>query len=330
MAPTFDHTTKSSELVALYAPLITGKVILVTGVSTGGLGERYVKQVATANPGLFILAGRSLPKLEAIKADLNATHPDIKVKVITLDLLSFANVRTAAATVNSWDDVPQIDLLVNNAGIMAVPYSKSEDGFESQFQTNHLSHFLFTNLIIDKILASKAPRIVTVSSNVHRIGHIRWTDYNFGDGERYQRWLSYGQSKTGNALMGLSLAEKLGSRGLVSFPMCPGTSYTNLSAHGSSDFASFAADLTEMDHIYGNKWGCGMGELHFKDPDQSVATHVFASFDTSIVGQNGAFVSDCHIADQADEEIYPWANNKIDAERLWKLSEKLVGQTFSY
>lgn len=170
---------------------------------------------------------------------------------------------------------------------------------------------------------------MTVSSNVHRIGHTRWADYNFGDGERYQRWLSYAQSKTGNALMGLSLAEKLGSRGLLSFSMCSGTSYTSLSAHGVSDLASFAADLTKMD-MYGNKWGCGMGELHFKDPDQSVDTHVFASLDMSIVGQNGAFMSDYHITDQTKEEVYPWATNKIDAERLWKLSEKLVGRVFSY
>ncbi|OAQ61112.1 short-chain dehydrogenase [Pochonia chlamydosporia 170] len=330
MAPNFDYTTKASELVAWYAPFITGKVILVTGVSTGGLGERYVKQVAAAKPSLFILTGRSISKLEAVKADLNAVLPEIKVKIVSMDLLSFADVRKAAATVNSWDDVPHIDILVNNAGIMAVPYSKSEDGFESQFQTNHLSHFLFTNLLIEKVLASTAPRIVTVSSNVHRVGNIRWEDYNFGDGQRYQRWLSYGQSKTGNALMGLSLAEKLGSRGLLSFPMCPGTSYTNLSAHGAADFAAFAADLTDMDNIYGNKWGCGMGELQFKDPDQGVATHVFASFDTSIAGQNGAFVTDCHIADQAKEEVYSWATSKVDAERLWKLSEKLVGQEFKY
>jgi hypothetical protein len=129
--------------------------------------------------------------------------------------------------------------------------------------------------------------------------------------------------------MGLSLAEKLGSRGLLSFSMCSGTSYTSLSAHGVSDLASFAADLTKMD-MYGNKWGCGMGELHFKDPDQSVDTHVFASLDMSIVGQNGAFMSDYHITDQTKEEVYPWATNKIDAERLWKLSEKLVGRVFSY
>ena len=330
MAPTCNEETRASDLVRHYGPQISGKTILVTGVSPGGLGDSFVKQVAVAHPATFILAGRSIPKMQGLIDELSNTNPRIKVKPLALNLLSFADVRKAAETVNSWSDVPNIDVLVNNAGIMAVPYKLTEDGFESQFQTNHLSHFLFTNLIMGKILASPAPRVVLVSSGVHRVGHIRWSDYNFNEGKTYQRWLSYGQSKTANALMGLALAERLGSRGLLAFPLCPGVSPTNLSAHGKDDFVAFAADLTEMDSIYGNKWFAGMGELKFKDLDQGAATHVFAAFDTSIVEHNGAFISDCHIADPNKEEVYSWATSKTDAERLWKLSEKLVGQEFNY
>ncbi|KAE8408608.1 hypothetical protein BDV37DRAFT_278618 [Aspergillus pseudonomiae] len=330
MAPTFNAETRASDLVRHYGPNISGKTILITGVSPGSLGESFVKQVAVAQPAVFILAGRSIPKMQGLVDELNSTHPGIKVKPLTLNLLSFSDVRKAAETVNAWPDVPHIDVLVNNAGIMAVPYKLTEDGFESQFQTNHLSHFLFTNLIMGKVLASPAPRVVLVSSGAHRAGHIRWSDYNFNEGKTYQRWLSYGQSKTANALMGLSLAERLGSRGLVAFPMCPGTSFTNLSAHGKDDLAALAADLTEMDNFYGNKWLWGMKELKFKDLDQGVATHVFAAFDTGIVQHNGAFLSDCHVADPDKEEVYPWATSKVDAERLWKLSEKLVGQEFDY
>jgi NAD(P)-dependent dehydrogenase (short-subunit alcohol dehydrogenase family) len=280
MAPTCNHETRASELVRHYAAQIAGKIILITGVSPGSLGESFVKQVAAAQPTIFIMASRSIPKMQGLIDELSITHPSIKVKPLALNLLSFADVRKAAETVNSWTDVPHIDVLVNNAGIMAVPYRQSEDGFESQFQTNHLSHFLFTNLVMGKILASKTPRVVTVSSGVHRVGHIRWSDHNFNEGKHYQRWLAYGQSKTANALMGLSLAEKLGSRGLLSFPMCPGVSFTNLSAHGMDDLASFSADLTEMDNLYGNKSLWGMAEMKIKDLDQGVATHVFAAFDT--------------------------------------------------
>jgi NAD(P)-dependent dehydrogenase (short-subunit alcohol dehydrogenase family) len=316
--------------VSYYSIQITGKTILITGTSPGSLGESFLKQVAIAKPTMFILAGRSIPKMQGLVDELNVKHPEIKVKPLALNLLSFTAVRKAAETINSWADVPHIDVLVNNAGIMAVPYAQTEDGFESQFQTNHLSHFLFTNLLMGKILASKAPRVVIISSGVQRVGHIRWTDYNFNEGKHYQRWLAYGQSKTANALMGLALAEKLGSKGLLSFPMCPGVSYTNLSAHGSSDYAAFSTDLTEMDIIYGNKWLWGMADMFVKDIDQGAATHVFAAFDTSIKEHNGTFLSDCHIADQDQEEVYSWAVSKADAESLWKLSEKLVGQEFKY
>ncbi|KAI9151299.1 short-chain dehydrogenase [Paramyrothecium foliicola] len=324
MTPTYDRNTRASDLTRHYAPQITGKTILITGVTPGGLGASFVKEVAATEPAILILAGRSIPKFQAVIDELNASHPRIKVKPLTLNLLSFSDVRKAAETVMSWEDIPHIDVLVNNAGIMAVPYHKSEDGFESQFQTNHLSHFLFTNLIMAKVLASETPRIVIVSSGMHRIGNIRWSDINFNEGKHYQRWLAYGQSKTANALMGLALAEKLGSKGLLSFPICPGVSFTNLSAHAQEDFAAFTEDLTQMDNMYGNKWLSGMAELHVKDHDQGAATHVFAAFDTGINKHNGAFLSDCHIADPNKEEVYSWATSKIDAERLWKLSEELV------
>lgn len=330
MTPSLDRNTRASELVTHYAPRILGKTILITGVSPASLGESFVKQVAVGRPAMFILAGRSIPKMQGLIDEIGHAHPDITVKPLVLNLASLKDVRRAAEQVNTWTDVPHIDVLVANAGIMAVPYQRTEDGFESQFQTNHLGHFLFTNLIMEKILASKAPRIIVVSSNVHRVGNIRWTDYNFNEGENYQRWLAYGQSKTANALMGLSLAEKLGSRGLLSFPLCPGVSYTNLSAHGADDLVSFAADLTEMDRAYGNKWLWGMADLQVKDLDQGAATHVFAAFHDSISRFNGAFLSDCHVADPVEEEVYSWAVSKVDAERLWKLSEKLVGQKFEY
>ncbi|KAI8310971.1 hypothetical protein K4K59_007748 [Colletotrichum sp. SAR11_240] len=330
MAPTCNSNTTASELVQFHAPRIAGKTILVTGPSPGSLGESFITQVAAGKPGTVILASRSVTKMQPVADALKTAHPDIIVKLLPMDLMSFGSVRKAAETVMSWADVPVIDLLVNNAGIMAVPYKLTEDGFESQFQTNHLSHFLFTNLIIKKILAAKTPRVVFVSSNCHRVGNIRWTDYNFNEGKNYQRWLAYGQSKTANALTALALARKLGGKGLLSFGMCPGVSFTNLATHGLQDQDAFSADLTEMDHIYGNKWLFGMADMQIKTLDQGAATHVFASFDEAIKGQNGAFLSDCHVADPALEEVYSWATSEVDAKRLWELSEKLVGQVFRF
>jgi NADP-dependent 3-hydroxy acid dehydrogenase YdfG len=175
------HASKATihQLVKEYTSIIKGKTILTTGVSPGGLGALFVDAIAVAEPKLAILAGRNINKLQQTADDLASKHPNLKTKLVTLDLSSLSSVRSAAEKVNRWSDVPKIDVLVNNAGIMATDFGLTEDGFESQFASNHLGHFLFTNLIINKILASEAPRIVSVSSNGHRLGPIRWGDSNF-------------------------------------------------------------------------------------------------------------------------------------------------------
>jgi len=174
--------TTGAELVKEFAAEIKGKAILVTGVTPGGLGAIFAETIAKAQPSTIVLAGRNKDKIKATTDAIQSANPDVKVKVLELDLGSFSAVRRAAETINSWDDVPHIDVLVNNAGIMAVDFGLTEDGFERQFGTNHLGPFLFTNLIMGKIRASDMPRIIVVSSDGHRLGVIRWTDYNYGVG----------------------------------------------------------------------------------------------------------------------------------------------------
>lgn len=171
--------TTGQELVAKYSSQIHGKVVLATGVSPGGLGAHFLQAIAAGKPKLIILAGRDAQKCRVTADSIIAEYPGIKTKILALDLSSLANVRAAAQEVLTWLDVPFIDILVNNAGIMATPFSLSTDGYESQFASNHLGHFLFTNLIMPKILASLTPRVVTVSSGGHRYGGVRFSDINF-------------------------------------------------------------------------------------------------------------------------------------------------------
>ncbi|EGY23538.1 hypothetical protein VD0002_g7903 [Verticillium dahliae] len=208
--PIFDQDTKASDLVRHYAASIVNKTILVTGVSPSGLGDSFIRQIAPSKPAKLILAGRLPTKFQKLIDEIASTHPEIEIKSLELDLASFSNVRKAAEMVITSPDISHIDVLVNNAGVMVVPFSLTEDGFETQFQPCHLGHFLFTNPIMNKILASKEPRIVNISSNGHRLGTMRWTDYNFSDGKYYEKWAASGQAKTANILMGMSLAEKLG------------------------------------------------------------------------------------------------------------------------
>lgn len=180
MASTYNAETNGSQVVSDLADQIKGKVILTTGVTPGGLGGTFVEAIAKAKPSLLILAGRNTANIQKAADAITAAHSDVAVRILQLDLGSLVSVREAAAQVNSWDDVPSVDVLVNNAAIMATKFSLSPEGVENQFATNHLGPFLFTNLIIEKILASKCPRIVNVGSDGHRFHPIRFDDYNFG------------------------------------------------------------------------------------------------------------------------------------------------------
>lgn len=179
MVSSYNATTTVAELVADLAAQIKGKVILTTGVSPGGLGAIFAEAIAKAQPAVLILAGRNPARVGETAKAVRTVNPGVNVRTLTLDLVSLDKVRQAAAEVNSWDDLKHIDVLVNNAGIMATEYTQSPDGFEGQLATNHLGPFLFTNLIMGKILATNKPRIVNVSSDGHRLHPIRFFDYNF-------------------------------------------------------------------------------------------------------------------------------------------------------
>lgn len=177
MAP-YNASSTADDVIQDVAQHVTGKVILTTGVSPTGLGAAFCQAIAKASPKLLILAGRSPARVEETAKAITSQYPNVAVRALTLDLANLAQVREAAKQMNAWTDVDRIDVLVNNAGIMAKPFELI-DGVESQFLTNHLGPFLFTNLIMDKILKSDSPRVVCVSSDGHRLSHIRFDDYNF-------------------------------------------------------------------------------------------------------------------------------------------------------
>ena len=179
MSPPYTSQTTASELVVNLTDHITSKTVLITGVSPNGLGSAFAHAIAKASPRLLILAGRDLTRTRETAEALATQFPDVQTRLLQLDLGSLRAVREAAATVNSWEDVPAIDVLVNNAGIMAVEYGLSMDGVEQQFATNHLGHFLLTNLIMEKLLKAEGPRVVSVSSDGHRFGGVRFDDLGF-------------------------------------------------------------------------------------------------------------------------------------------------------
>ena len=232
------QTALASTIAADNVANIKGKIVLTTGVTQGGLGATFVETIAQYQPRLLILAGRSQQKVSATEEKIksNSESPDVATRFLPLDLSSQASVRAAADTVLGWADVEHIDVLVSSAGIMAGPFKTTQEGIENQFGSNHVGHFLLTNLLLPKILAAPKPRVVSVASDGHRFSSVRFEDVNFQDGRVYEQWEAYGQSKTGNILFARSLAEKLGGRGLKAYSLHPGVAFnTSLAPQGLTD-----------------------------------------------------------------------------------------------
>ena len=202
----------------------TGRTILVTGANSG-LGLRSAEALA-AKGARVLLACRNAEKaaqaLESVAAQATGAPPEI----VALDLADLDSVRLAAKDVESRID--SLDVLMNNAGVMAIPLRRSPQGFEMQLATNHLGHFALTGLLLRTLLKATAPRVVTTSSQAHRTGRMRWDDLQWE--RRYQRWPAYGQSKLANLLFMRELDRRARANGssLVSVAAHPGWAATHL------------------------------------------------------------------------------------------------------
>ncbi|KAL5326856.1 hypothetical protein ACEPPN_004545 [Leptodophora sp. 'Broadleaf-Isolate-01'] len=327
--PSFNKNATGNEVVAAFASSLVGKTILITGPSSGSMGAETALSLATGNPSTILLIGRTSSKVLPVLSKISALNPFITTKFITCDLASQASIRTAAAEINS--AVSKIDYVFNTAGVMAVPtYQTSQEGIEMQFASNHVGHFLLTNLIMPRILeAGGGSRIVNVSSTGFEMGgEILRTlilmhalpPPNFG-GKTYDCWVAYAQSKTANVLFAAALADKLKSKGIQSFALQPGVVMeSNLSAHLTPEIwgtvmkvleASTGGDPTKMETPKTLQEGC--------------ATSLVAALDLSIADQSGSFLQDCAVRPVMQD----YAQGKENIDELWALSEKLVGEKFA-
>lgn len=304
--------TSDDEVAKYLTNEIKGKVVLVTGVTQGGIGADFARAITEhSNPALVILAGRQHAKGVETQEVLKKVNPSVETRILDIDLGDMASVRKAAEEVNNYKE--NIDVLVNNAAVMAAPWAKTVDGIESQWGIGHIGHFLFTNLIMGKLLANEKCRIVNVSSRGHRMGGVRFDDYNFQDGAVYEKWTAYGQAKTSNILFSLALADRLGSRGVSAFSLHPGGIATNLGRHMSEQEKEAISSLVP----------------DMKTVPEGASTTTVAAFDPAIESHNGGYLQDCHVRD-VESNAKSWATGLDNANKLWELSEKVVGQKFEY
>lgn len=214
--------------MSLALPDLSDRVALVTGANSG-LGFEASKALAAAGARV-LMACRSADKASAAIAKIRAEQPRARVEHLPLDLASLASIRAAAERVHA--EHAQLDMLINNAGLMAIPYARTEDGFEMQIGVNHFGHFALTGLVLDRLLAAPAARVVNVTSLAHRMGRIRFEDID--SVQRYRKWDAYGQSKLANVFFSIELHRRLlAARTPVSSIAChPGYASTNLQAVG--------------------------------------------------------------------------------------------------
>src|SRR5580704_10619175 len=209
-------------------PDLSGKTIVVTGANSG-IGLEAAREFARKHADV-ILACRDLGKARTAAADITASAPGAKVDVMELDLSNLASVRGFSDAFHLQRQT--LHVLCNNAGVMAIPYRQTADGFEMQFGTNHLGHFALTGLLLDRLLATEGARVVNVASGAHRMGSIRFEDLQWKNG--YRKWRAYGQSKLANLLFTSEMQRKVDAAGkkLLSVACHPGYAATNLQAVG--------------------------------------------------------------------------------------------------
>lgn len=271
---------------------------MITGANSG-LGAETAKAVGAAG-GTVILACRSVEKAGPVAQEIgpNAT-------VARVDLADLSSVREFAA------GVEKVDVLVNNAGVMGVPKSRTADGFEMQFGTNHLGHFALTGLLLPKI----TDRVVTVSSFAHATGRIALDDLNY-DRRRYERWTAYGQSKLANLHFAFELARRLGrsGSGVGSMAAHPGYASTNLQSHTESFYDRIMAVTNRL--IGQSAANGALPELYAATSPDAASGAFYGPKDLG--GLRGAPVLTTPFAKARDESV---------SRELWTISEELTGVT---
>ncbi|KAI6082249.1 hypothetical protein F4821DRAFT_218671 [Hypoxylon rubiginosum] len=288
---------------------LSGKVVLITGCSSG-IGVDTARAIHRTGATIYVTARNVDKAKKALGSLINSS----RIHFLTLDLSSLASVRAAVERFKS--ESSHLNILIENAGVMASPEGRTVDGFETQFGTNHLGHFLLFYLLKDTLLASSTPefnsRIILLSSCAHQAASIKFNNLNL-DGE-YEPWKAYGQSKTANLWTAREIEKRFGNQGLHSWAVHPGSIATELQRHVSDEQKQKWADDKDAAKIW-------------KSSEQGAATTVLAAVSPELEGKGGSYLEDTQVAKPPGRGVTGYADWAYEDEgpvELWEASLRLL------
>jgi NAD(P)-dependent dehydrogenase (short-subunit alcohol dehydrogenase family) len=315
---TSPFNARSTALEVVKNISLEGKNAIVTG-GASGLGLETSRALACAGANVT-LAVRNLEQGHTAAAELQKAYPQASVTVMHLDLADLATVAKFAADWNA--SGAQLDILINNAAIMANPLTRTPQGWESQFATNHLGHFALTTALLPSLLKAGGvtgdARVVCLSSTGHKICSVDFDDIHF-ERREYNKWKAYGQAKSANAMFALGLHLKYADEGITANAVHPGGIMTGLQKF---------LPLEEMRAIGWLKADDTPLDI-FKTPEQGASTSAWAATATELKGKGGMYLEDCHQSLPADPKnrtsgYSPHIADPELALQLWDASEKLL------
>ena len=306
---------------------LRGKRIFVTGVSAG-IGVETARALA-AHGAQVVGAARDIEKAEAATAQVrkDAAANGGSFELVELDLANLKSVRACAGRLLAREE--PFDVVIANAGVMATPFGHTVDGFETQFGTNHLGHFVLVNRIA--ALIPTGGRLINVSSAGHRRSNVDLEDPNF-ERTPYEPFVAYGRSKTANILFAVAFDRRHRERGVRAAAVHPGVIQTELIRHVSPNWLQ-----TRVDEINQQLAAARRPPLQWKSIPQGAATSVWAAVVADADEIGGRYCEDCRVGSMVPDEasisavnegVCGYAVNAKTAEALWKKSEELVGESF--
>jgi NAD(P)-dependent dehydrogenase (short-subunit alcohol dehydrogenase family) len=290
---------------------LTGMTVAITG-GTGGIGEETVRSFAAAGATVAMI-GRDRGKADAALAKIRDRHRNAAVSFTEIDLQALASVQAGSQLLAA--QFPRLDLLINNAGIMAGPLRRTADGHEAQFGVNHLAHFALTQALLPSLLASPASRVINLSSHGHRMGQPDLDDPDFLN-RPYTGFGGYGQAKSANILFSVELDRRYRTEGLRSAAVHPGGIRTELGRSFTE------TDRDEMTAMLKGGGGSSGPAFEWKNVEQGAATTVWAALVADGEEIGGRYCEDCSVGTPM-----PYAVDPATAERLWSLSEQMTAST---